>query len=81
MDENSFSACLFIISYFNVKRLLLFRLVRGNKSGNSSERKTRLVLTSVINLLHLFFFCLSLEKIVSVDLCGFVRMVFLLVEV
>ena len=81
MNDDVFFFCLLLICYFNVKRLLLFKIIPANKSRICQDRKTRLILVSVINLLHLFFYCLSLENIIKIDLCGFTRMVFLLVEV
>ena len=71
----------FIISYFNLKHYLVYNFLWRSGKRINKGRKVRLVLLSIINLLHIFVYFLNLEQIIQIDFCCLLRLMFLLVEV
>jgi len=76
-----FPICVAIITYFNLKYLVAYHLLKKSHSFYSSDRKKKFVLATSLNLLHLLFYFLSRDKVTSIDMCSIVKTVFLCVSV
>jgi len=81
MNQDTFFYSFAILAYFNIKHYMVFMFMRQAKSSTTFDRKLRLSLTTLINVLHVFFYFLSKEKVVTFDGCSLMRMAFLLIQV
>lgn len=80
MDSETFFYSFAILAYFNIKYYMVYAFMRQSKNIATFDRKLRLSLTTLINVLHIFFYFLSKEDVVGVDGCSFMRMCFLLIQ-
>lgn len=81
MNQDTFFFSFAILAYFNIKQYMVFMFMRQAKTSATFDRKLRLSLTTLINVLHVFFYFLSKENVVVFDGCSLMRMAFLLVQV
>jgi len=79
VDSGAFLISTLIMCYFNAKYYGIHRNLRKSVDILSSTRKTKLVLISVLNLLHFLFYFLTKDNIIKIDVCSIIRVIFLLV--
>lgn len=80
MDSNTIFPSFAILLYFNIKYYVIYMLMRKNTKYSNSERRLKLGATTIINLLHILFYFFQSENIISIDGCGIMRMLFMLVQ-
>lgn len=76
-NSNVFSACTFIMLYFNVKFYITYNNLKKNTSFFRSNRKIRVVFASVLNILHLLLYYVARDEIITIDGCNLVKTFFL----
>lgn len=79
IESGTFLVSTAIILYFNVKYYIIYKNMRQNINILSSARKTKLVLISMLNLLHFMFYFLTKDKIITIDGCSIIKVFFLLI--
>ena len=79
VQNSAFLISTLIMCYFNAKYYGIYRNLRKNIDILSSTRKTKLVIISVLNLLHFSFYFLARDNIISLDVCLLIKVIFLLV--
>ena len=80
MESDTFFYSLVILTYFNLKYYVVYMFIRKNSKSASIDRKLKLSLTTLINLLHIFFYFLTKEEVIRMDGCGLMRTFFLLIK-
>ena len=68
-----------IMCYFNAKYYGIHRNLRKNVELLSSTRRTKLVLITLLNLMHFLFYFAQRDGIVALDVCLVIKVVFLMV--
>ena len=79
ISRGTFIVSTFIMLYFNVKYYVIYKNLRRNINLLSSTRKTKLVLISMLNLLHFLFYFLAKDNIVKIDICSIIKVIFLFI--
>lgn len=80
LEADTFFYSFAILTYFNIKFYMVFMFMKQSRNVATFDRKLKLSLTTLINILHVFFYFLSKEDVVRVDGCSLMRMCFLLVQ-
>lgn len=79
VEKGTFIIATLIMCYFNAKYYGIHRNLRKNVDILSSTRRTKLVLISVLNLLHFTFYFLTRDNIIKFDMCSVIKVVFLMI--
>lgn len=79
VERGAFLVSTLIMCYFNAKYYGIYRNLRKNVEILRSTRKTKLMVLSVLNLLHFSFYFLARDNIINMDICLAIKVLFILV--
>lgn len=69
-STHSFALCVGIMIYFNIKYFVVYSVLKQtNNNLLESNRKLKLVLASILNILHFLFYFLAKDNIIIRDGC------------
>lgn len=78
-NRNPFLKATFIMIYFNVKYYIIYVNIRKNVDILKSNRKTKLVIVTILNILHFLFYFFTKDEILKIDGCSIIKVIFLFV--
>lgn len=79
INDGTFLISTFIMLYFNAKYYIIYKNLRQSVNVYDSARKTKLVLVSVLNLLHFLFYFLAKDNIIRIDGCSIIKVIFMFI--
>lgn len=78
-SRNPFLKATFIMIYFNIKYYIIYVNIRKNVDVLKSNRKIKLVLVTLLNILHFLFYFFTKDQILTIDGCSIIKVIFLFV--
>ena len=81
IPNGTFMLSTLIMAYFNIKYYIIHKSIKQNINILSSTRKTKLVLVSTLNILHFLFYFLVKDRIIIVDGCSIIKVIFIFIVV
>ena len=77
--SSSFFFSFAIMFYFNIKYYVTYASLKQSSGFFKSDRKIKLVIASLLNVLHILLYFLTKDNIIGVDGCSLARTAFVIV--